>query len=98
MLAQFTPYVSPGDIVNLPRYRFYMKLSAVEPEEPFSGETIPIILDHDQEKIQKVIEASRKNWAVVYQKSKTTKSTTIPKRKETKNTKKPEKNIDNSLV
>jgi hypothetical protein len=68
MLAQFTPYVSPGDIVNLPRYRFYMKLSAVEPEEPFSGETIPIVFDHDQDKVQEVVEASRNNFAIKYEK------------------------------
>ena len=68
MLAQFTPYVLPGDIVNLPRYRFYMKLSAVEPEEPFSGETIPIVLDHDLERVQKVIETSRNNFAIKYEK------------------------------
>jgi len=71
MLAQFMPYVKKGDIGNLPRFRFYMKLSAIEPEEPFSGETIPIILDRNPERLQKLIESSRKNWAVVYKKTKT---------------------------
>lgn len=68
MLGQFAPYVSAVDIVNLPRYRFYMKLSAVEPEEPFSGKTIPIVLDHDPKRVQKVIEASRNNFAIKYSK------------------------------
>jgi len=94
MLAQFTPYVSPGDIVNLPRYRFYMKLSAVESEEPFSGETIPILLDHDQDKVQEVIEASRSNFAIKYSKpvSKIARPVTTRKPQKTvkKNKKKPQ--------
>jgi hypothetical protein len=68
MLDQFSPYVKKGDIGNLPRFRFYMKLSAVEPEEPFSGETIPIVLDRDEVRLNQLIETSRKNWAVVYKK------------------------------
>ncbi|MDD4136217.1 MAG: type IV secretion system DNA-binding domain-containing protein, partial [Candidatus Shapirobacteria bacterium] len=66
MLSQFSPYVKKGDIGNLPRFRFYMKLSAVEPEEPFSGETIPIVLDRDEKRLQKLIETSRKNYTIVY--------------------------------
>ncbi len=69
MLAQFSPYVKKGNIGNLPRFRFYMKLSAIEPEEPFSGETIPIVLDRDRERLKKLIETSRKNYAIVYKKS-----------------------------
>jgi hypothetical protein len=68
MLSQFLPYVKKGDIGNLPRYRFYLKLSAVEPEEPFSGETIPIDPIKNEDKFNQVIEASRKNWAIVYKK------------------------------
>lgn len=68
MLDQFSPYVKKGDIGNLPRFKFFMKLSAVEPEEPFSGETIPIVLDRDEGRFNKLIEASRKNWAIAYQK------------------------------
>jgi hypothetical protein len=69
MLDQFSPYVKKGDIGNLPRFRFYMKLSAIEPEEPFSGETIPITLDRDEKRLNRLIETSRKNWAVVYKKN-----------------------------
>jgi hypothetical protein len=69
MLAQLSPYVKSGDIGNLPRFRFYIKLSAVEPEEPFSGETIPIVLNRNEKRLGQVIEASRKNYAVMYKKS-----------------------------
>ncbi|KKR16688.1 MAG: hypothetical protein UT45_C0004G0019 [Candidatus Daviesbacteria bacterium GW2011_GWA2_39_33] len=70
MLNQFAPYVDKGEISNLPKYNFYIKVSALEPEEPFSGETIYTPLKIDDKKIEKLIEASRKNWAIVYQKIK----------------------------
>lgn len=68
MLNQFTPYLEKGAIMNLPRYRFYIKISAVESEEPFSGETIFIPVKKDPKKIGKLIETSRKNWASIYKK------------------------------
>lgn len=68
MLDQFSPYVKKGDIGNLPRFKFFMKLSAVEPEEPFSGQTIPIVLYRDEDRLNQLIETSRKNWAKAYQK------------------------------
>jgi len=80
MLSQFSPYVKKGDIGNLPRFRFYMKLSAVEPEEPFSGETIPITLDRDPERLKKLIETSRKNWAIIYKKPSQKKPLTVDKK------------------
>ncbi len=67
MLAQFAPYISRGEIASLPKYNFYIKVSALEPEEPFSGETIYIPLKKDNKKIEKLIESSRKNWAIKYQ-------------------------------
>jgi len=68
MLNQFAPYVDRGEISNLPKYNFYIKISAVEPEEPFSGETIYTPLKKDNKKIKKLIEASRNNYAIVYKK------------------------------
>jgi hypothetical protein len=66
MLNQFTPYLQKGDIMNLSRYHFYIKISALVSEEPFSGETIYLPVKKDQKKIQKLMETSRKNWAIVY--------------------------------
>jgi len=68
MLAQFAPYVEQGDIANLPRYTFYIKISALESEEPFSGQTIYVPSGKDTEKMNVLIEASRKNYAIVYKK------------------------------
>jgi len=66
MLTQFAPYIEKGDIANLPRYNFYIKLSALEPEEPFSGETLFIPVKKNIKKMEKLIQASRNNYAKVY--------------------------------
>jgi len=66
MLAQFFPYVQKGEIMNLPRYSFYIKISAIESQEPFSGQTLKIYVKKDTRKIAKLIEASQKNWAIEY--------------------------------
>lgn len=66
MLSQFAPQVVQGDIGNLPRYRFYMRLAAIEPEAPFSGITIPITTETNQAKKDFLIESSRKNYAIKY--------------------------------
>jgi len=94
MLDQFSPYVKKGDIGNLPRFKFYMKLSAVEPEEPFSGQTIPIVLDRDENRFNQLIEASRKNWARAYQKE-IKKVIKLEKKNEVKKTKQTPKVVSN---
>jgi len=68
MLTQFAPYVEKGDIANLPAYNFYIKISATEPEEPFSGETLLIPIKRDEKNIEELINASRNNYASVYKK------------------------------
>ncbi len=69
MLPQFSPAVGPGDIANLPRFRFYIKMAAIEPEEPFSGITLPILTVKQPKRIEKLIEASRNNYAIKYTKT-----------------------------
>lgn len=66
MLAQLAPFVKPGDISNLPRHHFYMRLASVEAEDPFSGITIPIDPVRNEEKFNRLIEASRTNYAIRY--------------------------------
>jgi len=72
MLTQFAPSVEKGDIANLPRYQFYIKISALEPEEPFSGKTLLVPVERDQAKIDKLIQASRSNYAIEYHKQQAT--------------------------
>jgi len=70
MLPQFSPAVEPGDIANLPRFRFYIKMAASEPLEPFSGITLPIIAIKNDEKMAMLKDTSRKNYAIEYSKPK----------------------------
>lgn len=68
LLEQFSPYVQKGEIYNLPRYHFYIKISAIESEDPFSGQTIFTPVKKDPKKRERLVEASRKNNAIVYKK------------------------------
>ena len=66
ILPQFMPYVEQGEISNLPAYNFYIKMAAINPEEPFSGVTIPITVKADNDKVKRIIESSRKLYAGTY--------------------------------
>lgn len=66
ILPQFRPYVEQGEISNLPAYNFYIKMAAINPEEPFSGVTIPITVKADNDKVKIIIESSRKLYAGIY--------------------------------
>lgn len=66
LLRQFSPYVAKGDLPNLPAYNFYMKTSALEPEEPFSGETIVSGVNVNYKKRENIIASSRELYAITY--------------------------------
>ncbi len=40
ILPLFKPYVSEGELSHLPAYTFYCRISAIEAQEPMSGETV----------------------------------------------------------
>jgi len=63
ILPQFRPYVDQGEIASLPSYHFYMRLGALNPEEPFSGVTVPVHVPVSLDKTKKVIASSRKLYA-----------------------------------
>lgn len=66
ILPLFRPYVEEGEIANLPTYNFYARMSAVLSQEPVSGETI-VLADKGSEDIaERVITASRANYAKQY--------------------------------
>ncbi len=67
MLPQFEPYIAQGEIYNLPAFHFYIKVSALHPEEPFSGETVLLNVSENKEKIHHFIDASRRNYAHKYE-------------------------------
>jgi hypothetical protein len=67
ILPQFRPYIEQGEIASLPSYHFYMRLGAMNPEEPFSGITVPVHIEYSQRRIDEVIESSRKQYAKKYE-------------------------------
>jgi len=81
ILPQFRPYVESGEISSLPSYHFYMRLGALNPEEPFSGVTIPVQITYSQKRVDEVIESSRKLYAITY---KETKNMTVKQTNKTK--------------
>jgi len=63
ILPQFIPYVQPGEIDNLPSFNFYIKIAALHPEEPFSGETMLLDIPDNEALVKQIIEASREHFA-----------------------------------
>lgn len=67
-LPLFQPYLNQGDIANLPSRNFYMRISAVVTQKPFSGETILPEDDGNEIIAKRVKELSKKNYAIKYKK------------------------------
>jgi hypothetical protein len=70
ILPQFRPYIEEGEIASLPSYRFYMRLGALNPEEPFSGITVPVEIEENKWRMNAVIDNSRKYFARKYEEKK----------------------------
>ena len=66
LLPLFSPYVDKGELLNLPAYKFYMRIAAVEAHEPLSGETLLIDDKSSDLTANKVIEASRLRYGKKY--------------------------------
>ncbi len=64
ILPLFAPYVLEGEIANLPSYNYYMKISAVRSQEPFSGETLLLDSEGSELIYKEVIKASRATYAI----------------------------------
>jgi hypothetical protein len=63
LLPLFAPYIEQGEINNLPAYNFYAKLSAIQPQEPMSGQTL-LLDDEGSERIAELVkEHSKKQYA-----------------------------------
>lgn len=68
LLQMFTPYVEQGEIANLPAFNYYVRIAAIQSQEPLSGQTL-LISDKAASEInvrQAIIDNSRKNYAVTY--------------------------------
>jgi len=81
ILPQFSPYIERGEIASLPSFNFYIKISALNPEEPFSGITTPVFTSLDSRRTNQIIERSRKLYTLPYKKQAKTTSKTDKKLK-----------------
>lgn len=68
VLPMFTPHIEAGEIANLAAFNYYMRIAAIHSQEPLSGETALLDNDGDEETAAKIIEYSRKKFAVGYKK------------------------------
>lgn len=66
ILPLFSPYIEQGEIANLPAYNFYMRIAAVQAQEPLSGETVLLADSGSKQAAKQVIGASRQHYAIKY--------------------------------
>ena len=61
MLHQFKGYVQEGEITHLPKYSFYMRIGAGDAQEAFSGKTIKVDDEGDEDIAEQAIASSRQD-------------------------------------
>lgn len=64
ILPLFTPFINQGEIANLPTYSFYMRIAAVQAQEPLSGSTVLLDDAGSAGVAQQVIAYSRAAYTV----------------------------------
>lgn len=63
VLPLFSPFIAQGEIANLPAYSYYVRIAAVQAQEPMSGMTV-VVSDHGSlETARQVVQSSRKLYA-----------------------------------
>lgn len=68
MLHLFEPYLTKGQLANLPAFTFYAKLSGgLQPQEPLSGRTVLLEEAGREEMATQVIQESRRHYARQYE-------------------------------
>ena len=63
VLPLFMPFIQQGEIANLPAYSYYVRISAVNAQEPMSGMTVVVEETGDESIAKRVIQTSRELYA-----------------------------------
>ncbi len=63
LLPFFAPFIESGEIGNLPSFNFYMRMTGVTAQEPFSGKTVLPASDGSDITAAAIIEYSRAHYA-----------------------------------
>ena len=67
LLPLFRPFIEENEISNLPAYNFYMRIAAINAQEPFSGETMLINQAANPELIKASKAMSRRLYTIKYE-------------------------------
>lgn len=84
VLPLFKPFIDEGEIANLPSFNFYMRIAALQAQEPLSGTTVLLEEKGSAETARKVKALSRDIYGVEY-KEKVEKKTEVKKTDTKKN-------------
>lgn len=63
VLPLFMPFIEQGEIANLPAYSYYVRISAVQAQEPMSGMTVVVEDEGSTQIASRVVESSRALYA-----------------------------------
>lgn len=66
VLQLFRPFIEEGEIANLPSFNFYMRIAAMQAQEPLSGVTTLLEDDGNSEVARQVKKSSRTLYAIEY--------------------------------
>ncbi len=66
VLPLFKPFVEEGEITNLPSFNFYMRIAAVQAQEPLSGQTLLLGSPGSATLARRVKQSSRSKYAIRY--------------------------------
>ena len=65
VLPLFMPFIEQGEIANLPAYSYYVRIAAVQAQEPMSGVTIVVEERGSEAVARRVVEASRRQYTKI---------------------------------
>jgi len=77
ILPLFYPLIEQGEIANLPAYSYYVRISAVDAQEPMSGVTVLLKDEGSQTIADQVIDSSRNTYAKKYERDITEQPATV---------------------
>jgi hypothetical protein len=63
VLPLFFPFIQQGEIANLPAYSYFVRIAAIQAQEPMSGMTVVVTNTGSADVAARVIESSRLHYA-----------------------------------
>lgn len=86
VLPLFSPFIEQGEIANLPAYSYYVRIAAINAQEPMSGVTVVVEDRGSEATAKRVVESSRLLYAKKAEKGVVAeKPKTLPKKQEKNN-------------